>query len=135
MTRRLLCLIFAILCLAGVQAASPWLKISQKDGVSREFTADGLTISVSNGMLIVTSGSEQTSLALESLESMEFTGDETGISGITNDDLTGPVEIYATSGILLNTCNTLDEARESLAGKTGVYLLKTKSQTLKITVR
>ncbi len=136
MAKRLISLMIAFACVSGMSFAdNSLLKFSLKDGSSTTLAADGSVMTVADGMLLCTSGSDEISLPLENLVSMEFSGDTAGVSGIAVDKSSEPVVVYTISGILLNSYSSLQEAREALAGKTGVYLLKTKSQTIKITVK
>ena len=76
-------------------------------------------------------------LTLTSLAKMYFsTGDESTASGITMTEAEGTeneVEVFTLTGISLGKFADSAKAKESL--KHGVYILKSKSETLKITVR
>lgn len=135
MTKRFLCLLMAIAVLASAYAAdASWLKISTKDGNHTMLAADGLIMTVDNGMLVCTGSTDEISLALDQLATMEFTSGSSGVA-LLSDAAEEAVDVFTTSAIHLGSYPTLQQARESLAGKSGAYILKTKSQTFKITVR
>lgn len=138
MAKRFLMPLAALLgCIGAVYAAedATWLKIVHTDGNDRYMATDGLVMTVADGMLLCTGPDGELSLPLESLESMEFTDINSGITtplGIAADE---PVDIYDASGLLVARCVPSHQVRAALDGKPGVYILKTTTQTYKLATK
>lgn len=134
---RLFIIFLAVIGVSGICRAADalWLKISACDGADTFLQAEGLELTVRDGMLVCAGKFDVVSLPLDGLKSMEFTGESAGISGLDGDGADGPVAVFTVSGVLIDAYATVREAREALAGHGGVYLLKTKSQTFKISIK
>lgn len=121
---------------AATAADTPWLKITEKSGTEHFLTADGLEMTVSGSNLVCAVSGDNLTLPLSGLSSMEFTTDNSAIAAVAAEEgSAGSVTAYDVRGIKYGEFDSLDAAREALTGNSGVYLLKTKSHTLKITVK
>lgn len=111
-----------------------YLTIEKSDGSKSSLTAIGTTITFADGNLIAVNGSEQATIALESLSAMRFTTISEGSSDVT-----------AIGGIEQSEALTLADADAvfDLSGreipkngvKKGVYIIKKGSKTQKIHIR
>ena len=109
-----------------------YLTVENSDGTTTSMTASGLTITFADGQLKASNGSETWTLPLSSLSKMYFSNTD-GISEAAQAIDDGEVTAYSTNGIVMGTFSSLDEARSQL--KKGIYVIKSGSRTIKITVR
>ena len=109
-----------------------YLTVEANDGTTTTMTANGLTLTFSDGQLYATNGTESWSLPLSGLSKMYFSNTD-AISLPLSEIGEGEVDIYSTSGISMGKYQSIDEARKHL--KKGVYVVKDGSRTLKITIR
>ncbi|MBP5196127.1 MAG: hypothetical protein J6035_01805 [Bacteroidaceae bacterium] len=115
----------------GMRAAQyDYLVFTLTDGTTKTVAASNLTISFSDGNLIAASGSETlATLSLAQLTQMEFsTDDPTGITTLSTNTLTTDeaTAIYDMNGRQIPTGTSL---------KNGMYIVKTKSRTVKVYIR
>lgn len=115
----------------GMRAAQyDYLVFTLTDGTTKTVAASNLTISFSDGNLIAASGSETlATLSLAQLTQMEFsTDDPTGITTLSTNTLTTDeaTAIYDMNGRQIPTGTSL---------KNGMYIVKTKSRTVKMYIR
>lgn len=107
-----------------------YLVFTLTDGTTKTVAAANLTISFSDGNLIAASGSETlATLSLAQLTQMEFsTDDPTGITTLSTNTLTTDeaTAIYDMNGRQIPTGTSL---------KNGMYIVKTKSRTVKVYIR
>ena len=133
--KKLLLFLMFVMGMVGAKAYDySYLTFEASDGSLVAVSVDGLTISVSDATLVVTPKGEDSSytFVLSSLSKMYFTDDATALQPLAaNSDL--EVKAYTTDGILLGTYANAAAAKAAL-GK-GVYVLKTKSLTFKLSVR
>lgn len=116
----------------------PYLTFVGSDGTVTSLGVESLEMTVTeDGNLVAVNGDGSKTFTLTSLAKMYFsTGDESTASGITMTEAegtTGEVEVFTLTGISLGKFTDSAKAKESL--EHGVYILKSKSQTFKITVR
>ena len=133
--KKLLLFLMFVMGMVGAKAYDySYLTFEASDGSLVAVSVDGLTISVSDATLVVTPKGEDSSytFVLSSLSKMYFTDDATALQPLAaNSDL--EVKAYTTDGILLGPYANAAAAKAAL-GK-GVYVLKTKSLTFKLSVR
>lgn len=115
----------------GIRAAQyDYLVFTLTDGTTKTVAASNLTISFSDGNLIAASGSETlATLSLAQLTQMEFsTDDPTGITTLSTNTLTTDeaTAIYDMNGRQIPKGTSL---------KNGMYIVKTKSRTVKVYIR
>ena len=107
-----------------------YLSFESTDGSAQTFTAQGLEISFSNGNAVVTSGNEQTTIALSSLVRMTFTNDSgtTAIQSLSTQS-DSRYEVWTVSGVYMGQY----DSRAALQQLThGVYVVKNNGKTQKM---
>ena len=131
--------VFILMALAGSLAAQaddfPYLTIQATDGTEQSVAVESLKLTFSNGQLVATNSDGTQTFALSSLSKMYFSTTQTaGISTtISSTPTEGSVEVYSLSGMFMGQFESMTKAKESL--RPGVYVMKTKTRTLKITVK
>ena len=131
-----------ILALAGIATAQaedndyPYLMFQTADGTTTAVASSNLTITFSDGKLIATDANNgiQT-FTLTDLSKMFFsaTADVTGIEETEAEEDDEAVEVFTTTGISLGKFENMKEAQSKL--ERGIYVMKSKSRTLKIAVK
>jgi hypothetical protein len=116
----------------------PYLTFVGSDGTVTSLGVESLEMTVTeDGNLVAVNSDGSKTFTLTSLAKMYFsTGDESTASRITMteaESTENEVEVFTLTGISLGKFTNSTKAKESL--KHGVYILKSKSQTFKITVR
>ena len=115
----------------GIRAAQyDYLVFTLTDGTTKTVAASNLTISFSDENLIAASGSETlATLPLAQLTQMEFsTDDPTGITTLSTNTLTTDEAtiIYDMNGRQIPAGTSL---------RSGMYIVKTKSRTVKVYIK
>lgn len=116
----------------------PYLTFIASDGTVTSLGVESLEMTVTkDGNLVAVNSDGSKTFTLTSLAKMYFSlSDESTASGITMaeaEGTTGEVEVFTLTGISLGKFTNSTKAKASL--EQGVYILKSKSETLKITVR
>lgn len=135
MSKHILLLLLLIAIPFGTVMADEYnyLTFTKSDGTASSINISNLKLSVSGSNIIATNGSETLTLTLADLAKMAFTESSTAISAVTTDSTNESVEVFSITGAHIGTFANADEARGQL--KTGVYILKSKSLTSKLSVR
>ena len=124
----------AILALTTSHADDyPYLTFETQDGTTQSVAVSGLTLTIADGNLIATSGTETLTLALSDLTKMYFASEATSIDELTTKlPADGVAEVYTLAGVSLGqrTLNTLHSTLDA-----GVYIIKVNGQTLKVMVK
>lgn len=136
-----LCLILLGLTFVSIMKADgefPYLTFVGSDGTVTSLGVESLEMTVTeDGNLVAVNGDGSKTFTLSSLAKMYFsTGDESTASGISlteTESADNEVEVFTLTGIFLGKFTDSAKAKASL--EQGVYILKSKSETLKITVR
>ena len=111
----------------------PFLTFQSTDGTTKSMSVESLDITVSNGQLAVTNADGTQTFTLTDLSKMYFS-ENGGSTDIANVDTGNDhVDVFTISGMHLGTFQTIDAAKASL--KPGLYVMKSKNKTLKITVK
>lgn len=138
--RRLFLFLLGMILFSSMKADGefPYLTFIASDGTVTSLGVESLEMTVTkDGNLVAVNSDGSKTFTLTSLAKMYFSlSDESTASGITMaeaEGTTGEVEVFTLTGISLGKFTNSTKAKESL--KHGVYILKSKSQTLKITVR
>ena len=106
-----------------------YLTFETADGTKTSVAVSSLTLTIAGGKL--TAGDK--TFTLSELSKMYFsTTDATGIEKVIST-VDGEVEVFNLRGVSIGKYNSMSEAANSL--KTGVYIIKGKSKTLKISVK
>lgn len=128
-----------LMAMAGSVAAQaydyPYLTIQTVDGTEKSVAVESLKLTFSDGKLVVTNSDGTQTFTLSSLSKMFFSASQTaGISdATTTTDADGSAEVYSVGGMFLGKFESIAKAKESL--KPGIYVVKTKTKTLKISVK
>lgn len=129
MRRHLLLLITMIATTAVFADDYPYLTFETADGSKTSVSVNSLTLTVKDGKL--TAGDK--TFSLSELSKMYFSMEEaTGIENVVSS-IEGTVEVFNLRGISMGKYNSMNEAAASL--KTGVYVIKSKSKTIKVSVK
>lgn len=133
--RKFLLLMMMLASVAVAHAGDyDYLLLVSKDNTSTAFLSSGLTITFSEGTLTVSSNGETQSFAVANLSKMVFgSNGSTGIQAISDEIGTGEVSVYLLSGVLYGRYENFFVAKSKL--QKGVYIVKSKSKTLKITIQ
>lgn len=138
--RRLFLFLLGMILFSSMKADGefPYLTFIASDGTVTSLGVESLEMTVTkDGNLVAVNSDGSKTFTLTSLAKMYFSlSDESTASGITMaeaEGTTGEVEVFTLTGISLGKFTNSTKAKESL--KHGVYILKSKSETLKITVR
>lgn len=128
--RRYLFLLITMIATTAVFADDyPYLTFEAVDGSKTSVSVSSLTLIVKDGKL--TAGDK--TFNLSELSKMYFsTTETTGIENIVSS-IDGAVEVFNLRGISMGKYNSISEATSSL--KTGVYVIKSKSKTIKVSVK
>lgn len=132
--------LFSALLLLAAQTASaelydyPYMAFQTTDGIVKTVSVSSLSLSVSNGVLIATSGDGTESFTLSDLSKMYFTS-EAVVTKVQNPESTGSSEVEVTSlaGVFCGTFPSVEAARQSLPA--GMYIVKNSKETFKIAVK
>lgn len=128
-----------LMAMAGSVAAQaydyPYLTIQTVDGTEQSVAVASLKLTFSDGKLVVTNSDGTQTFTLSSLSKMFFSASQTaGISdATTTTDADGSAEVYSVGGMFLGQFESIAKAKESL--KPGIYVVKTKTKTLKISIK
>lgn len=128
----------SLMVLTGMAAAQadsyayPSLTLQTTDGTNCFLSTEALVITFADGQLVATNNDGTQSFDIASLSKMFFAEETTGIDeSATASD--GTVEAYTLGGVLMGRFASCDEAKTSL--RSGVYVMKSKNQTKKISVK
>ena len=101
-----------------------YMVFTLSDGTTQSITASGLSLSFADGSLTAQNGSKTLTLPLSNLKTMAFSKDsQSGVDAVTTDD--GDEEIYDLQGHRVTRAQM----------RKGVYIVKTKNRTYKVSVR
>lgn len=112
----------------------PYLVFQNTEGTTTAFAVESLTITISEGKLVAKNAEGTQSFSLGDLSKMYFTR-QTDLTGISDTDTSEDeiVEVFTTGGIKLGKYLNIHEAKSSL--KPGLYILKSRQKTFKITIK
>lgn len=109
-----------------------YLTFEALDGAQTSVAVDNLKITVVDGNLVVSNGTESATLSVASLSKMFFSS-TSGVDNAILPEGSTEVKAYALSGVCVGTYRTVATAAAALPK--GVYILKSGNETKKITVR
>lgn len=132
--KRIFLFLLTVLATLTAQAYDyPYLVFQTTDGTVTAVAVEALNITSSNGNLVVTNNDGTKTFPLSTLSKMYFSTDgTTDIDSAQTSDTT-EVEVVAASGVSLGKFASFDEARKAL--EQGVYVVKSKGKTFKISVK
>lgn len=115
----------------------PYLVLVSDDGTQTALSVEQLELTISDGQLVVTNASGTQSFTLAQLKKMAFSDEVNVVDAInqvkTQVEDSGSADIYTVSGIHLGTFAHIGEAQTTLPK--GIYIVKQKDQTHKISVK
>ena len=111
----------------------PYLTLETQGGAAQSIAVASLTLTISDGKLVLTNAAGTETFPLENLSRMYFSA--SAISGIeeTETEDVGEVEIFSPTGISQGRFDTLAQARAKL--RSGIYVVNSQKRNFKIIVR
>ena len=115
----------------------PYLVLVGNDGTQTSLAVDQLELTFSDGQLVAKNADGTQSFTLSQLRKMAFS-DTAGVVDAINTidaqrDNPGPADIYTVAGIHVGSFSHIGEAQTALPQ--GIYIVKQKDQTYKISVK
>lgn len=132
MKKLLLTLLAVVAMLTARADGYPYLLFQTTDGTIYAMDVESLNINISGGQLIATNNVETQTFTLTDLTRMFFCEDTTGIDEVFSTD-SGEVSVFTIMGIFVGKYPDANEALKAL--ENGIYILKTKSNSVKIAVQ
>lgn len=132
MKRLLLTLFIVVTSLMARADDYPYMIFQTTDGTIHAMAVESLSMEISNGQLVASNNEESKTFTLTDLSRMFFCTDSTGIEEVFSDDA-GEVTVFTVMGVFVGKYPNANDAVKVLDG--GVYLLKTKYNTIKIAVQ
>lgn len=131
--KKVLLTFIAMLAMLSVRADDyPYMIFQTTDGTIHAMAVESLNMEINNGQLVATNNEETQTFTLTDLSRMFFCTDSTGIEEVFSDDA-GEVTVFTVMGVFVGKYPNANDAVKVLDG--GVYLLKTKYNTIKIAVQ
>ena len=132
--------LFSALLLLAAQTASaelydyPYMAFQTADGIVKTVPVSSLSLAITDGKLIATSGDETESFTLTNLSKMYFTT-SAEVTKVQNPEKADSSEVVVTSlsGVSYGTYPNVEVARQSLPA--GMYIVKNSTETIKIVVK
>ncbi len=130
-------LFLSLMLMTGMTASAydyPYLAFETTSGTVQTVSVESLSITISDGNLVVTNGSGTVTFTLSDLSKMYFSDEEQEASGIQEVETTsGKVQIFSLTGLAMGTFESLSQARASL--RNGVYVVKSNDKSYKINIK
>ncbi len=131
--KKLFLTLLAVIAVLTMRADGyPYLLFQTTDGTIHAMSVESLTMEISGGQLVVTNSEETQTFTLSDLDKMFFYENTTGIDEIFSTE-SGEVSVFTIMGIYVGKYPDANEALKLL--DKGLYILKTKSNTVKIAVQ
>lgn len=131
--KKLILTLLAVIAVLTMRADGyPYLLFKTADGTIHAMSVESLTMEISGSQLVVTNSEETQTFTLSDLDKMFFYENTTGIDEIFSTE-SGEVSVFTIMGIYVGKYPDANEALKTL--DKGLYILKTKSNTVKIAVQ
>lgn len=131
--KKLFLTLLAVIAVLTMRADGyPYLLFKTADGTIHAMSVESLTMEISGGQLVVTNSEETQTFTITDLDKMFFYENTTGIDEIFSTE-SGEVSVFTIMGIYVGKYPDANEALKTL--DKGLYILKTKSNTVKIAVQ
>ena len=131
--KKLFLTLLAVIAVLTMRADGyPYLLFKTADGTIHAMSVESLTMEISGSQLVVTNSEETQTFTLSDLDKMFFYENTTGIDEIFSTE-SGEVSVFTIMGIYVGKYPDANEALKLL--DKGLYILKTKSNTVKIAVQ
>ena len=132
--RKTVIILFTLLGIATTQAEDyPYMMFQTNDGNVLTMASASLTITFSDGNMVVSNGSESKTVALTDLNKMFFASDPASVETTQAEEANEPVEVFTVTGISVGKCENIQQVQATL--ERGIYVVKGKNKTLKIAVK
>ncbi len=126
--------LLSLMILMGTDAMAydyPYLAFQTSDGTVKTVGVESLTLSISNGYLVVKNSEGSQQFSLSDLSAMYFSTSATGIRQVETEQTS--VKVFSMSGVLVGTFDSVEQARASL--KKGVYVVVADGKNYKMNVK
>jgi len=131
--KKLILTLLAVIAVLTMRADGyPYLLFKTADGTIHAMSVESLTMEISGSQLVVTNSEETQTFTITDLDKMFFYENTTGIDEIFSTE-SGEVSVFTIMGIYVGKYPDANEALKTL--DKGLYILKTKSNTVKIAVQ
>lgn len=131
--KKLFLTLLAVIAVLTMRADGyPYLLFKTADGTIHAMSVESLTMEISGSQLVVTNSEETQTFTITDLDKMFFYENTTGIDEIFSTE-SGEVSVFTIMGIYVGKYPDANEALKTL--DKGLYILKTKSNTVKIAVQ
>lgn len=131
--KKLFLTLLAVIAVLTMRADGyPYLLFKTADGTIHAMSVESLSMEISGSQLVVTNSEETQTFTLSDLDKMFFYENTTGIDEIFSTE-SGEVSVFTIMGIYVGKYPDANEALKTL--DKGLYILKTKSNTVKIAVQ
>lgn len=131
--KKLILTLLAVFAVLTMRADGyPYLLFKTADGTIHAMSVESLTMEISGSQLVVTNSEETQTFTITDLDKMFFYENTTGIDEIFSTE-SGEVSVFTIMGIYVGKYPDANEALKTL--DKGLYILKTKSNTVKIAVQ
>ncbi len=131
--KKLFLTLLAVIAVLTMRADGyPYLLFKTADGTIHAMSVESLTMEITGSQLVVTNSEETQTFTLSDLDKMFFYENTTGIDEIFSTE-SGEVSVFTIMGIYVGKYPDANEALKTL--DKGLYILKTKSNTVKIAVQ
>lgn len=131
--KKLFLTLLAVIAVLTMRADGyPYLLFKTADGTIHAMSVESLTMEISGSQLVVTNSEETQTFTLSDLDKMFFYENTTGIDEIFSTE-SGEVSVFTIMGVYVGKYPDANEALKTL--DKGLYILKTKSNTVKIVVQ
>jgi hypothetical protein len=111
----------------------PYLAFKTASGITQTVSVESLVITFSDGQLVATNNEGRQTFALNELSKMFFSEKNTTTGISTMETADESLEAFTIGGLFVGKFDTPNEAKSHL--KSGVYVLKSKNKTRKITIK
>ena len=127
--KRIVCIMALVLSVGMAHADFKYLVFQSYDGTETSVETESLVITFGDGNLVT---NKDLVLPLSELNKMFFSN-TVGINDILADEADGEVRVFLPSGVECGTYHNMNIARASL--HPGVYILKTRSKSVKVIIK
>ncbi len=130
-------LFLSLMLMTGMAANAyeyPYLAFATTDGTVQTVSVESLSITVSDGKLVVTNSDGTVNFTLTDLSKMYFSTAQENSTGVQQIETTsGGIKVYSLTGLSMGTFETVAQARAAL--QSGVYVIKGNGKNYKINIK
>lgn len=133
-------MLIAAMCMLASSAVAaspvsyPYFSFQTADGTVTSVDASSHIMTLNEGKLIVSNGSESYEFPVTNLSKMYFSTEKTGgVYDVLSSDADALKEVYSVSGVYVGTYTDMATLKSSL--QPGMYIVKSSGETQKIAVK